>query len=111
MAAFVIPGKNSSTSNPPELPVKLLDCGAFSQPEQADGTNVRTRFALSPTGVLRLRSVRTSLFCWLYARHHGGQFVLRIEDTDRKRSTLDNVDAISDGMAWLGLEAGEGPYR
>ena len=70
---------------------------------------VRTRFAPSPTGVLHLGSVRTALFCWLYARHHGGQFVLRIEDTDRERSTPENVEAITDGMAWLGLDADEGP--
>lgn len=70
---------------------------------------VRTRFAPSPTGVLHLGSVRTALFCWLYARHHQGQFVLRIEDTDRERSTPENVEAITDGMAWLGLDADEGP--
>ncbi len=71
---------------------------------------VRTRFAPSPTGVLHLGSVRTALFCWLYARHCGGKFVLRIEDTDRERSTPENVEAILDGMGWLGLEADEGPY-
>ena len=71
---------------------------------------VRTRFAPSPTGVLHLGSVRTALFCWLYARHCGGQFVLRIEDTDRERSTEENVEAITDGMAWLGLDADEGPF-
>lgn len=71
---------------------------------------VRTRFAPSPTGVLHLGSVRTALFCWLYARHCGGQFVLRIEDTDRERSTPENVEAITDGMAWLGLDADEGPF-
>lgn len=71
---------------------------------------VRTRFAPSPTGVLHLGSVRTALFCWLYARRHGGAFVLRIEDTDRARSTPANVDAILDGMAWLGLDASEGPF-
>ena len=71
---------------------------------------VRTRFAPSPTGVLHIGSVRTALFCWLYARHHGGQFILRIEDTDRERSTPENVDAILDGLAWLGLDADEGPY-
>ncbi len=70
---------------------------------------VRTRFAPSPTGVLHIGSVRTALFCWLYARHHGGQFILRIEDTDAARSTPENVDAILDGMAWLGLDADEGP--
>jgi glutamyl-tRNA synthetase len=70
---------------------------------------VRTRFAPSPTGVLHLGSVRTALFCWLYARRHQGQFILRIEDTDRERSTLENVNAILDGMAWLGMDADEGP--
>jgi glutamyl-tRNA synthetase len=60
--------------------------------------------------VLHLGSIRTALFCWLYARHHGGRFVLRIEDTDRERSTEENVDAIFDGMAWLGLDADEGPF-
>ena len=70
---------------------------------------IRTRFAPSPTGVLHLGSVRTALFCWLYARHHDGQFVLRIEDTDRERSTPENVEAILDGMKWLGLDYDEGP--
>jgi len=71
---------------------------------------VRTRFAPSPTGVLHLGSVRTALFCWLYARRHKGQFVLRIEDTDRERSKKENVDAIFEGMEWLGLTADEGPF-
>ena len=71
---------------------------------------VRTRFAPSPTGTLHLGSIRTALFCWLYARHHQGQFILRIEDTDRERSTSENVDAIVDGMEWLGLYADEGPF-
>ena len=70
---------------------------------------VRTRFAPSPTGALHLGSVRTALFCWLYARHCEGQFILRIEDTDRERSTAENVDAILEGLEWLGLEADEGP--
>ncbi|MBT8080155.1 MAG: glutamate--tRNA ligase [Gammaproteobacteria bacterium] len=70
---------------------------------------VRTRFAPSPTGVLHLGSIRTALFSWLYARRHNGQFVLRIEDTDRERSTDENVDAILDGMAWLGMQYDEGP--
>jgi glutamyl-tRNA synthetase len=73
-------------------------------------SNVRTRFAPSPTGVLHLGSVRTALYCWLFARHHGGQFILRIEDTDPERSTKKNIDAILDGMSWLGLAADEGPY-
>ena len=71
--------------------------------------SVRTRFAPSPTGVLHIGSVRTALFCWLYARHHEGQYILRIEDTDRARSTQENVDAITDGLSWLGLDADEGP--
>ncbi|MDJ0701606.1 MAG: glutamate--tRNA ligase [Woeseiaceae bacterium] len=71
---------------------------------------VRTRFAPSPTGVLHLGSIRTALFSWLYARRNRGQFVLRIEDTDSERSTRENVDAILDGMDWLGLDADEGPY-
>ncbi len=71
---------------------------------------MKTRFAPSPTGVLHIGSVRTALFCWLYARHRDGKFVLRIEDTDRERSTKENVDAILDGMSWLGLDADEGPF-
>ena len=70
---------------------------------------VRTRFAPSPTGYLHLGSVRTALYAWLYARHHEGQFILRIEDTDRERSTQEAVDAILDGMAWVGLDADEEP--
>jgi glutamyl-tRNA synthetase len=70
---------------------------------------VRTRFAPSPTGVLHIGSVRTALFCWLYARHNSGEFILRIEDTDRERSTEANVNAILDGMEWLGMDFDEGP--
>jgi glutamyl-tRNA synthetase len=71
---------------------------------------VRTRFAPSPTGMLHIGGVRTALFSWLYARRHGGQFILRIEDTDRERSTDEAVAAILDGMAWLGLDSDEGPF-
>ncbi|MDH3266310.1 MAG: glutamate--tRNA ligase [Gammaproteobacteria bacterium] len=71
--------------------------------------NVRTRFAPSPTGVLHLGSVRTALFSWLYARHNGGEFVLRIEDTDKDRSTAESVSAILEGLDWLGIDADEGP--
>ncbi len=70
---------------------------------------VRTRFAPSPTGVLHIGSVRTALFCWLFAKRHDGQYVLRIEDTDRARSTKEHVEAILDGMAWLGIESDETP--
>ncbi len=71
---------------------------------------IRTRFAPSPTGYLHIGGARTALFSWLYARRHGGQFILRIEDTDRERSTDASVQAILQGMAWLGLDADEGPY-
>ncbi len=65
---------------------------------------VVTRFPPSPTGSLHIGSARTALFNWLYARHHAGQFILRIEDTDRKRSTKEAVDSIFDGLTWLGLD-------
>ena len=69
----------------------------------------RTRFAPSPTGFLHIGGARTALYCYLEARRHGGQFILRIEDTDRERSTQESVQAILDGMQWLGLEFDEGP--
>jgi len=72
-------------------------------------TDVKTRFAPSPTGDLHIGGIRTALFSWLYARHCGGKFVLRIEDTDRRRSTPEAIDIILDGMAWLGLDCDEGP--
>ena len=71
---------------------------------------IRTRFAPSPTGYLHVGGARTALFSWLYARKHGGTFILRIEDTDRERSTAESVDAILQGMTWLGLEYDEGPF-
>jgi glutamyl-tRNA synthetase len=70
---------------------------------------VRTRFAPSPTGYLHIGGARTALFCWAYAKRHGGTFILRIEDTDRERSTRESVMAILDAMKWLGLDH-EGPY-
>ncbi|MGQ0749585.1 MAG: glutamate--tRNA ligase [Betaproteobacteria bacterium] len=70
---------------------------------------IRTRFAPSPTGYLHIGGARTALFCWAYAKKHGGTFILRIEDTDRERSTQQSVQAILDSMAWLGLDY-EGPY-
>jgi glutamyl-tRNA synthetase len=72
--------------------------------------DIKTRFAPSPTGYLHIGGARTALFSWLYARHHQGKFVLRIEDTDRERSTQESVDAILKGMDWLGLNYDEGPY-
>jgi glutamyl-tRNA synthetase len=70
----------------------------------------RTRFAPSPTGFLHIGGARTALYCWLEARHRGGEFILRIEDTDRERSTDAAVAAIIDGLHWLGLDADEGPF-
>ena len=71
---------------------------------------VRTRFAPSPTGYLHIGGARTALFSWAYARRHGGIFILRVEDTDVARSTPAAVQAILDGMQWLGLEHDEGPF-
>lgn len=72
---------------------------------------VRVRFAPSPTGHLHLGGARTALFNWLFARHHKGTFILRIEDTDRTRSTEEFIETILEGMKWLGLDWDEGPYR
>ncbi|MGE5338063.1 MAG: glutamate--tRNA ligase [Gemmatimonadota bacterium] len=72
---------------------------------------VRTRIAPSPTGMLHLGTARTALFSWAYARHHGGQFILRIEDTDLERSTEEAVRVILDSMQWLALDYDEGPVR
>src|ERR1700719_645337 len=71
---------------------------------------VRTRFAPSPTGFLHIGGLRTALFCWLYARRHGGQFILRIEDTDLERSTAEAIQQILDGLEWAGLDYDEGPF-
>ncbi|MCB1926836.1 MAG: glutamate--tRNA ligase [Rhodocyclaceae bacterium] len=73
-------------------------------------TPVRTRFAPSPTGYLHIGGARTALFCWAFARRHGGRFILRIEDTDVARSTPEAVQAILDGMRWLALDCDEGPF-
>jgi glutamyl-tRNA synthetase len=73
-------------------------------------SSVRTRFAPSPTGYLHLGSARTALFAWAFARHHGGRFVLRVEDTDVERSTQVAIKAILDAMRWLELDYDEGPY-
>src|SRR5579862_2184512 len=77
----------------------------MSSPERP----VVTRIAPSPTGVMHIGTARTALFNWLYARHFGGEFLLRIEDTDRERSTADAVQAIFDGLSWLGLEPDRAP--
>ncbi|HEX9023949.1 MAG TPA: glutamate--tRNA ligase, partial [Geobacteraceae bacterium] len=73
-------------------------------------SQVRLRFAPSPTGYLHIGGARTALFNWLQARKEGGKFILRIEDTDVARSTQESVDAILEGMRWLGLDWDEGPY-
>ena len=77
------------------------------QPKQTNG--VVTRFAPSPTGFLHIGGARTAMFNWLFARHHGGKALLRIEDTDRKRSTQDAIDKIIEGLDWLGLDFDEPP--
>ena len=74
-------------------------------------SSVRVRFAPSPTGALHIGGIRTALFNWLFARHHGGKFILRIEDTDQTRSTDESIQIILDGMKWLGLDWDEGPFR
>jgi glutamyl-tRNA synthetase len=73
--------------------------------------SVRVRFAPSPTGALHIGGVRTAIFNWLFARHHSGKFILRIEDTDRTRSTEESIAEILDAMKWLGLDWDEGPFR
>ncbi len=72
---------------------------------------IRVRFAPSPTGHLHIGGVRTALFNWFFARHHGGAYILRIEDTDRERSTEESIQQILDGLTWLGIDWDEGPHR
>src|SRR5436853_7686357 len=71
--------------------------------------SIRVRFAPSPTGYLHIGGARTALFNWLYARHTGGTFILRVEDTDEVRSTGESVNGILESMRWLGLDWDEGP--
>ena len=84
----------------------MLDVATFRPPMSAP---VRVRFAPSPTGYLHVGGARTALFNWLFARHHGGRFILRIEDTDKQRNTAEAVQVIYDGLRWLGLDWDEGP--
>src|SRR6202043_1878551 len=70
---------------------------------------VRVRFAPSPTGLLHIGGARTALFNWLYARHTGGKFILRVEDTDAARNTKESVDVIFRGLRWVGVDWDEGP--
>mgnify|MGYP001597275783 FL=1 len=73
-------------------------------------SEVRTRFAPSPTGYLHVGGARTAIFNWLFARHNKGKFILRIEDTDQERSTDESTNAILDSMKWLGMDYDEGPF-
>src|ERR1044071_8537551 len=91
------------------LRVKIAPLYLLLQTEMTSSP-VRTRFAPSPTGFLHLGGARTALYSWAYARHFGGTFVLRIEDTDLERSTPAAVQAILQGMEWLGLNHDEGPF-
>src|SRR6187401_1524115 len=81
---------------------------AFS-PTSARPSGPRVRFAPSPTGYLHVGGARTALFNWLFARHSGGKFILRVEDTDKSRNTAEAVQVIYDGLCWLGLDWDEGP--
>jgi len=90
--------------------LKAVKIPPFTESGISAAMTVRTRFAPSPTGYLHIGGARTALFSWAYARRHGGQFILRIEDTDVARSTPEAVQAILDGMKWLGLEHDEGPF-
>src|SRR5438874_1330598 len=72
-------------------------------------SDIRVRFAPSPSGYLHVGGARTALFNWLFARHHGGKFILRVEDTDAKRSSIESIQAIISSMTWLGLTWDEGP--
>ena len=74
-------------------------------------SDIKVRFAPSPTGHLHIGSARTALFNWLFARSQGGKFVLRIEDTDKERSTDEFIAGIIEGMKWMGLDWDEGPFR
>ena len=77
---------------------------------QSTGVRVRTRFAPSPTGFIHLGNIRSALYPWAFARSQGGDFILRIEDTDLERNSQAAVDVILEGMAWLGLSHDEGPF-
>src|ERR1700694_677463 len=78
-------------------------------PQEIEKMTVRTRFAPSPTGLLHIGGARTALFNYLFSRHHGGQFLIRVEDTDQARSKPEYVQAIMDSLSWLGMEPDEAP--
>src|SRR3954451_7886667 len=89
--------------------VLVLSCAGNGSSKWETKMKPRVRFAPSPTGFLHIGGARTALFNWLFARHHGGVFILRIEDTDEVRSTEESVSGILDSMQWLGLDWDEGP--
>src|SRR5262244_1260864 len=88
----------------------MSQSSAHLDPASSSTNKPRVRFAPSPTGYLHVGGARTALFNWLFARHFGGTWVLRIEDTDLERSTPEIVDGILQGLTWLGLNWDEGPY-
>src|ERR1700677_1463841 len=90
--------------------VALIHSSSLKYLHSSSPMTIRTRFAPSPTGFLHIGGLRTALFCWLYARRHAGQLVLRIEDTDLERSTEAAIQQILDGMKWAGLDHDEGPF-
>jgi glutamyl-tRNA synthetase len=108
--AHRVDGKSDASGGARPDRGSLLVSRPIDGPEVHLSMTVRTRFAPSPTGMLHIGGVRTALFSWLYARHFGGTFILRIEDTDRERSTPEAVRTIIDGMDWLGLRPDEGPF-
>ena len=85
--------------------------GQSPAPLPSGAVSCRTRFAPSPTGFLHMGGARTALFNWAFTRRSGGEFVLRIEDTDAERSTRESEAAVIEGLGWLGLDWDEGPYR
>jgi glutamyl-tRNA synthetase len=87
-----------------------FDAGTTTASTPVSAVRVRTRFAPSPTGFIHLGNIRSALYPWAFARSQGGDFILRIEDTDQARSTQASVDVILQGMEWLGLTPDEGPF-
>src|SRR3954451_4512408 len=90
--------------------VLVLSCAGNGSSKWETKMKPRVRFAPSPTGYLHIGGARTALFNWLFARHHGGTFILRVEDTDKSRNTEEAAAAIYDGLHWLGLSWDEGPH-
>src|SRR5512146_470175 len=105
-----ITARSSDTRGWPSCNIAGIPQNLSPSRNEAEMPPVATRFAPSPTGELHIGGARTALFNWLYARRYGGKFILRIEDTDRERSTQEFVQAILDSMNWLGLSWDEGPF-